>query len=286
MMAFYYHPTQGAIAHPKNDQFTNSSERMEQQFLCPKCHKSHGKFLLPQQGPVSARYCDACVLGFDIISYEIMLDKFTSLSQNTNTMCKQIRFVTAVALAVSELRKSPSFSPLDITKKLRGQVNDGEIAFSDKEQEVIDGITTYCVKYDEVKEVFRELLHFVVINDIGHRNNPIGYIEYYDSNPQLVASGQVTLSPAPAPAVVIRAPVVSAPLSLNSAKYSVPYLGFINDVKTYLAGRIGQLVTMKEVQSRFKKVKGVTCARYATMLESVGFKLAKSGGSSTWSIQM
>lgn len=106
------------------------------------------------------------------------LDKKKNLPQNNLNM-KNIRFVTAVLLAVGEVRKAP-FSVFNVTQLLRQQVNGGQLAFTDKSLEDVDGINTYKVEHSEVKEVFNELERNNVVTGLASRPNK-GYIEYYPS---------------------------------------------------------------------------------------------------------
>jgi hypothetical protein len=196
-------------------------------------------------------------------------------------MCKQIRFVTAVALAVSELRKSP-FSVFNVTERLRDQVNSGDVAFLDKPTAVFNGATTYAVEHTEVKEVFQELMRAQIIKDLSVRNagNYLEYSEGQPSSPVATTVQPTTLFPNPA-ALVAKifqpAPARSVSTALGNS--------FDNKVRDYLNNRRGQTVTMKEIQSRFKGV-SKTCKEYSDIVANLGFSVDTKGTPSYWTVNV
>lgn len=203
------------------------------------------------------------------------VDNVPSLVQNTR-MCKQARFVTAVLMTVGELRQSP-FSAYNITKRLREQVNAGDLAITDKTPEDVDGVTSFRIDHNEVKDVFQELLHHNVVTGLTSRDAG-QYIEYSDSQPTATAPQQKQtarqlLGIATCVGVPVQATTPNDPLKQKT--------------KDYLIGRRGQAVTMKEVQSRFKGV-NKTCKEWADLISGIGLVVNSYGTStpSTWVVQV
>lgn len=223
---FYYHPTAGAVGVD-----TTGLRRVD-------CHLNPNK----------------------------VLDSEPSLVQNINMCAKNIRFVTAVLLAVGELRKSP-FSIHGITKKLRDEVNTGDLTISDKTIETVDGASTYRINHDEVKDVFRELYTQGILQNLTERDTG-RYIEYSDSQVQATFSPTVTCAGQVVPAPVTTGKVTQ-PLVVASSTIE-------DKLRAYLRGRSGQSVTMKEIQSRFKGVNR-TCQDYAQILIGLGWTVKSNG---------
>lgn len=192
------------------------------------------------------------------------VDKPASLTQN-NPMCMNIHFVTAVALAIEGLKSSAPFSAFSVTQKLRQQVNGGEIAFTDKTPEDVDGTNTYRVDHEEVRSVVNELYNLKVVTGLQRKDNG-RWLEYYPVGnpvPAPVPVQAVTPTPTPQPTAL---PVDAA---------------LRQKIQDYLVGRKGQKVTMKEVQSRFK---GVTkqCNEFGALIASMGITVNTSGTPSKW----
>ena len=212
---------------------------------------------------------------FNDLYYQVILDKkdidkLPSLIHNTSMCMNNIRFVTAVLVAVGELRTVP-FSVFNITTKLRKQVNAGELTFTDKSPETIDGVGTYRVDHQEVREIFYELTKNNIITGLKSRDTGL-YIEFSSDIPATCTSssstvqGQMTrvgqvVQPTPT--------VLPCDASLRQK------------VQDYLKGRTGQSVTMKEVQSRFKGV-SKTCREWSQLVADIGLPVNTSGTPSFW----
>lgn len=195
-------------------------------------------------------------------------------------MCTQLRFVTAVCVAVQELRSRP-FSAYDVTKLMRSRVNDGSWAFSDRTKEPVDGQDTFMVSHDEVRDVFRELRHFNVIVGLQQDYSKT-YVEYSDNKD--------TTAPA-TPDGLTLAPVLSfVPRPANCAP------DFPQKVEAYLTARrasdIGLLstggsmnpVSMKQIQSRFKGCH-CSCKTYAEIVAHLGHPVDTQGNNpSKWTV--
>jgi hypothetical protein len=175
-------------------------------------------------------------------------------------MCQQMKFSTAVLVAVRDVAAAqPKFSVHDITKALRESVNQGDVAFSDRTTEDVNGVDTFRVAHDEVKEYFNDLVGSGVLN-LNKRHNG-NYFEYSDN-------GAVSSTSA-----------ASAPISSTPKNASVPTNGKTDlsaKIKAYLDGRgSGSVVSMKQVQSRFDDEK-FTCADYGAKVQALGYMLDNS----------
>lgn len=205
------------------------------------------------------------------------VDNPPSLDNNTS-MCKQARFVTAVLMTIGELRQSP-FSAYNITKRLREQVNAGDLAISDKTPENVDGQTSFRIDHNEVKDVFRELIHHGVVTGLTSRGAG-AYIEYSnDVTPQIVASPTASVAVTCAGQVVPPPFTPPAPVFVN-AKQTID-AALRQKLQDYLTGRIGQPVTMKEIQSRFKGVYK-TCQEWGKIVSDMGLTVDTTGTPSVW----
>ena len=182
-------------------------------------------------------------------------------------MCMKIRFVTAIALAVEQLRSS-SFSAFNVTKKLREQVNAGDIEFSDKSPESVDGQTTFRVDHEEVRSVLNELYNLKVVSGLQRRDNG-RYLEYVPCT----SSPVTPVIPSPYLNIVTTSSPVPTPLPPDAL--------LRQKIQDYLKGRRGQRVTMKEVQSRFKGV-DKKCNQYGALIASMGIPVNTGGTPSAW----
>jgi hypothetical protein len=198
-----------------------------------------------------------------------ILDNQTKKEHNT-IMCMNIRFVTAVLITVGELRANGTFSINDITKRLREQVNSGEMAFVDRLTEDINGETTYLINHDEVKEVFHELRHFNILRGLQENLKPGGWMVYCN------AAMTPILKPNPVPRISSEVSAVST---------QTVSLSLMDRVQTYLKGRMGQSVTMKEIQSRFKDVP-MRCSEWSEFVAGMYLSVDKSGTPSRHSVRM
>ncbi len=204
---------------------------------------------------------------------------------------KNIRFVTAVLLATQSLRQKP-FSVFNVTDTLRKQVNAGEISFSDRSPETVDGIGTFRVDHNEVKAVFQELFKEKVIGGLTPKNMG-SYVQYscdagssakfsprkaFDNFVSLVSGPKYNVTKNEG-TLTKASPTVNPPSSLQHRVVK-------DKVQDYISGRIGTLVTLKEIQSRFKGIY-LTCETYAKICEELGFKIEKPGSHvSKWFIEV
>jgi hypothetical protein len=202
-----------------------------------------------------------------------LLDNLTNPNYNI-LMCKQVKFVTAVALAIQDIRSSP-FSAFNVTQKLREWVNKGDVAFTDKSPEDVDGVTTYRIEHQEVRSTVHELINNGVVQGLDTRDTG-RFIEYFESAPiQCV-------SPTPTPQAPTNPRAGHTPLVSVCQPSPLPADADLRQkLQDYLKGRAGQNVTMKEVQSRFKGV-SKTCQEWAKLVANIGLPVNSSGTPSFW----
>ena len=293
MQAFFFHPRFGAVAAIHGDCRPNATNS-HHAFMCPRCHNPWGPWHV--SGPIQAEYCRGCMNDMrdatdQAKAYELDkkdVDKSPSLIHNTGMCMNNLRFVTAVLVAVGDLRTAP-FSVFNITTKLRKQVNDGELAFTDKTPETIDGVGTYRVDHQEVREVFNELRRSNVLTGLTSRDTG-SYMEYAnDTTAQVVPSptttgmvtcaGQVVQPPINPRAGHTLLSVVAQPTALP------PDAALRQKVQDYLKGRSGQDVTMKEIQSRFKGV-SKTCQDWGKLIADMGLPVNTQGTPSFWTARI
>lgn len=207
------------------------------------------------------------------------LDKKPSPTNNP-IMCMNIKFSTAVTLAMKSLTDDKgSFSSYEVTTKLRDMVNKGEVAFTDRTAEDIGGVTTFRVEAVDVKAIVEDAYAARLFN----RTNNGSYFTY---TPVAKASGcpvAAPVQPTPVQTFQVTAPV-STPVPVAKVPVPAVTLPPTQKLKDYLNGRgAGSQVTMKQVQSRFDSLKGVTCGAYALQLESLGYPVTKNGtNTSQW----
>jgi len=255
MQAFFYHPIHGATA------VSDSWSSMP--FRCPQCGQGHGiSGIWGRLSRKPEKICPGCE--------QKNVDKDASLTENKSMCMTNVRFVTAVALAVQHLRAIAPFSAHNITTYLRDKVNCGELTFIDKSTEDVNGQTTYRIDHGEVRDVFRELLHNQLVTGLRSRNAG-GYMEYVEK--QDAAQPAAFVQPPPA--------FVAANQSTSTiTTTSVGNNDLHQKIREYLKGRHGN-VTLKEIQSRFKG-RTETCQDYATVLGQMGITLYKAGALSKW----
>lgn len=208
------------------------------------------------------------------------VDNPPSLVQNTRMCATNVRFVTAVALAVEALRSAP-FSAHNVTTWLRTQVNAGDLSLIDKAKEDVDGADTYFINHDEVRNTLRELVENKVITDLTARDTG-RYIEYSNAGRCNAVAGAVTCA-----GQVVQPPFVQPPPVFVNAKPTAlpPDAALRQKLQDYLKGRMSQNVTMKEIQSRFKGV-NKTCKEWAELVANIGLTVNSYGPVSTWTTMM
>lgn len=188
---------------------------------------------------------------------------------------KTLKFSTAVLMAIREvLATKPTFSIRDVTLYLREAVNKGELAFSDKTPEDVDGITTYRVDHFEVKEQFGDLYASGLLSLT--RRYAGSYFEYSAVPASASAPSPASSSPS------VNVPIATSSVMVNqSAPDNIAILA-------YLAGcGKGSTISMKQIQSRFDSVRGVSCADYATRLAALNIPVTKNGNyPSKWTVTL
>lgn len=204
------------------------------------------------------------------------LDKITRLMNNTNM--KQTLFSTAILLAVAELRQAGKFSAYDVTRKLRDQVNKGELTFTDRTTEDLDGVQTYRIEHDDVKDIFNDLWSNDAITNLSRKHNG-NYWEFSDAaalKPSFVGGigpvTRLTLTPVTvcgANGNPLTTQVVTSRATVTSKD------PLTSQVIDYLRGRAGTPTSMKQIQSRFKGVTK-TCEEYAKLLIGAGYIISNS----------
>jgi hypothetical protein len=178
--------------------------------------------------------------------------------QKVKTM-KNLLFVTAVLLAVGELRqtKPQGFSVHDVTTRLREQVNQGDISFTDKSYEDVDmsdgtTLNTQSVEHSEVKALFNDLYANGVITGLD-KSYATGYITYVNRPAQIAPAGTTTQ-----PSVAGVSPIGSNSVIVTTGKAQGPFPTINNSltqdkIRQYLSNTPkGQPRTMKQIQSRLK----------------------------------
>lgn len=207
---------------------------------------------------------------------------------------KNLKFPLAVLVATKDVASNnPSFSVHDVTKKLRAMVNAGELSFTDRAQEDVDGINTFRVTHDDVKESFNEIWANDVVT-LNRRSGGSGYFLYELSQP-VTSSIQGLQSPPiffdgknPVPVVACGSKGLAVPATLTPAAISSkPLDTFALQVNAYINNvqNDGRSLTLKQIQSRFKGIYK-TCTEYAAIVEALGFGLHKSDPKypSTWEV--
>ena len=184
-------------------------------------------------------------------------------------MSKNLKFSTAVLVALNEVSKKPSFSAYDVTRYLRDAVNNNQITISDKQTENIGGLSTVRIEHNEVKAQFQDILDSGLVDLQGKFNGV--YNEYNKKTTYIAAP--VNQSNPKANHVVVPKNVTTIPTF--AAQVDKYFRGFAKGCK----------ITMKQVQSRFDSRTGVSCADYAKELARLGYLVNQSGQfASYWTV--
>lgn len=182
-----------------------------------------------------------------------------------NKKMKQLSFVDAVKEAVANaISAGNPFSIHDITNSLRTHVNDGSLEFTDRNIEDVDGINTYRVDHQEVRNEFLSLWN---AGQIDATRKPNGSFMLYtpDSQSQPVAINHSTT------------------VATNRGNTQNINVQKLKDYLNNALARGEDKIEMKKIQSRFKDVTGVTCEEYADVLENLGYSINNSTASpSKW----
>ena len=194
----------------------------------------------------------------------------------TKTNMKTLLFSTAVLLAVGDLRqlKPQGFSLYEVTRRLREQTNKGEIAFSDKSIEDVDGIQTFRVVHDEVKAVFNDLFENGVVSNLKKSWDRNGgfFVFVNDSAPATTPAPTPVATPTPASTPTVASSLVTstAPLpTIHNTDVVVKLLAYVQGIPS------GAYRTMKHIQSRFKGIP-LSCEEIAKKLVSLGYHVENS----------
>ncbi len=183
---------------------------------------------------------------------------------------KTVLFHTAVVLAIVEIRaKQPNgFSVHDVTKYLRNQVNNFEIALSDGTTEDVDGVDTYRIEHNDVKAIFNELFENGALVGLDRRHAR-GHFEYFN------------VPSAPAIVSLKATPSLSTAIQTTIARNTVAGPAE-KQLRAYLDNHsAGSQVTLKQLQSRFKGIH-LTCKDYALLVESFGYSVDKTDLYPSW----
>lgn len=177
---------------------------------------------------------------------------------------KNLKFNTAVLLAVGELRQTTNnpFSIYDVTVYLRKMTNSGDWSISDKNVEEVDGVETYCIPHDEVKEVFNDYFDNGIIQNLSKAWNGT-----YNVFQNLVP---FVLTPVSFPKALKKKTFCRQPKTVSDA--------FVGQVNDYITKH--PQTNLKKLQSRFKG-HSKTCAEYANIVEALGFRLIGKGNIAT-----
>lgn len=217
-------------------------------------------------------------------------------------MCQNLKFSTAVTVAFTIVGVSfKPFSAYEVTQKLRELVNGEDIAFTDKSPESINGVNTFRVESQEVKDIIND---FYEARFLTRKNNG-KWFEYTIAkdwtSPLNVKSTNVATLPANAPTISMgaitgacppshyTAQVVTPPRQFNVScsgtfpvKTNTALKGLDNKIRSYILARRGQQVYLKQIQSRFKGV-SATCRDYRNAVSAMGFTVTqKSRKVSDW----
>jgi hypothetical protein len=190
---------------------------------------------------------------------------------------KSILFVTAVFAASADIAnlKPQGFSIHDITKRLREQTANGDVEFSDRTREDVDGTYTFRVDHSEVKNVFNELFEagLNLALDKKWSNGFFIYVRKADDDDDTfnhAVGGTAIQHPA---TNVIPFPTPSATSATDQE--------ILDKTNVYL-GKFtsGDEISMKQIQSRFKGI-SKTCEQYADLLENAGHRIDRVGDSAS-----
>lgn len=196
-----------------------------------------------------------------------------------NHNMKNLLFITAILLAIEELRqtKPQGFSTWEVTNRLREQVKNGEICFTDRqtEQVEIDGayVDTFRVDRDEVRSIFNDLFANGVLKGLDKTyNRGGGYLLYVNRPPQAAPQGTATQPPVsgvtvtPTSISVVTAAVKSqGPFpTINNPLTQDRIIAYVHNSPSGLPR------TMKQIQSRLKGHLA-TCEEIHKFLTSKGY---------------
>jgi hypothetical protein len=239
--------------------------------------------------------------GRDVIS----VDPTASLKQNKN-MKLTLTLDEAVVDTAQKFKKTGNqFSIFDITRKIREDVNNDVYTLVGVQQKTISGRLTFNIEHQDVRRLFLDAISQGIITNLTQNYNTAGGYNQYQEEVQPLISSSVTntvqcvkLNPAPRPAltattattptqtlgvslpdagIIVSSPTSTATLTSKGLTVTPVLPGYFKDtLNTYLNGRgSGSMVTMKQIQSRFDEITGVTCEEYAEALASEGYKITK-----------
>jgi hypothetical protein len=192
---------------------------------------------------------------------------------------KSILLSTAVLLAVGELRQlqPTGFSIHDVTKRLREQVANGDVEFSDRHLEMINGQMTFRVDHESVKTIFTEYLDQGILTGLDKDYSPAGF-RIFVNRPAVVVQNSTPTIPVQTGSPITQSPqavkVTNSPATPQKAGKVFPTIHnqLTQDaIRNYLTNTPrGQVRTMKEIQSRLKGF-SVTCQEIYDFLTNDGY---------------
>jgi hypothetical protein len=218
---------------------------------------------------------------------------------------KTLLFATAVIVAIGDLRQSKpqGFSIYDITSRLRDQVNNGELSFSDRAVEDVNGQQTYRVGHEKVKALFHDLYNNGVITGLDKEyassTDGFGYAVFVNrpAAQPTTAAQAASVSPSsafrlPVTSVPVTQPakpaatVVPTPVKATAPRQTINNSDVVTKVLNYVNNlRQGEYRTMKQIQSRLKGV-SASCQEIADKLASNGvFVEGRNAPVSQWFVK-
>jgi hypothetical protein len=210
------------------------------------------------------------------------LDKPASSVQNKPMT---ITLATAVLLTIKEFATKPSFSAYDITSAIRDKVNSKAIELNDVKIFIYRGQPTADIPHFRVNTLVREFTDNKLV-DLTFKDNG-SFREYSATHIDTSAPKVPTPTPISYGIFSLPLPNPKAP-SVPKAALNIPQqnaaLPANNSLTVYLDGKVGTQVTMKQIQSRFDSIRGVSCKDYANRVESLGYSVHKNGSPSKWTV--
>lgn len=183
---------------------------------------------------------------------------------------QKLQFQFAVLSVVTDLF-GKNFSAYDVTLALRGKVNNGEIELVDAQREDVDGVNTYRIERDKVREIVSQLYTADLLpqykRDYARAGGNTYRVYVYDANlpvnPTPVSTPQVL----PTSSVPAQLPAKVGPVALtpqNQADIEAKILAYVKNQSA-----LNSLPTLKKIQSRLKGI-AVTCGELEGIVKRLG----------------
>lgn len=156
-----------------------------------------------------------------------------------------------------------NFSAYDVTVELRKRVNNGEVELTDKVPTDINGMMTFPVNHEEVKEVVSSLWH----NDFlkNRQREVLTGTNYWTYSCQVAQASSTPNMPVAAPTMPVKSTYITGtcppnhPALTSSCSLTPPTLPVVTaaEIKEYVRKRRldGKETTLKQIASRFKTSK-------------------------------